>query len=118
MTVQSTLRTARASFLAAAVTLTGCATGGARDPMQVIERVDLERFMGQWYVIANIPTLIEKGAHNAVESYRLDSDGSIATSKKSVCGPRTVKLPTRCYVVHEAFATNKNFPFVLSVVCT
>lgn len=25
--------------------------------------------MGKWYVIANIPTFIEKGAHNAVETY-------------------------------------------------
>jgi len=31
-------------------------------------------------VIANIPTSIEKGAHNAIESYRLDDDGSIATT--------------------------------------
>jgi apolipoprotein D and lipocalin family protein len=33
--------------------------------------VDLERFMGDWYVIANIPTFIEKGAHNAVEGYQM-----------------------------------------------
>jgi apolipoprotein D and lipocalin family protein len=36
--------------------------------------------MGDWYVIANIPTSIEKGAHNAIESYRIDDDGSIATT--------------------------------------
>jgi len=36
--------------------------------------------MGDWYVIANIPTFIEEGAHNAVESYRLDEDGTIATT--------------------------------------
>ena len=34
-------------------------------------KVDLAAFMGDWYVIASIPTFIEKGAHNAVESYRL-----------------------------------------------
>ena len=49
-------------------------------PIHTVEYVDLNRFMGDWYVIANIPTFIEKGAHNAVESYRLDSDGSIATT--------------------------------------
>ena len=43
-------------------------------------KVDLPRFMGDWYVIANIPTALERGAHNAVESYRLDPDGSIATT--------------------------------------
>ena len=36
--------------------------------------------MGDWYVIANIPTFIEKGAHNAIESYKLDADGTIATT--------------------------------------
>ena len=52
----------------------------ATPAIPVAERVDLERFMGDWYVIANIPTFVEKGAHNAVESYRLDDDGSIATT--------------------------------------
>ena len=49
-------------------------------PMPTVARVDLQRFMGDWYVIANIPTFIEKGAHNAIESYRLDSDGTIAVT--------------------------------------
>jgi apolipoprotein D and lipocalin family protein len=43
-------------------------------------RVDLPRFMGDWYVIANIPTVLEKGAHNAVESYALAADGTISTT--------------------------------------
>ena len=39
-------------------------------------RVDIPRYMGDWYVIAVIPTRLEKDAFNAVESYRLDDDGS------------------------------------------
>jgi len=50
------------------------------EPLQTVDRVNLDRFMGDWYVIANIPTSIEKGAHNAIESYRLDDDGTIATT--------------------------------------
>lgn len=42
--------------------------------------VDISRFMGDWYVIANIPTLIERGAHNAVENYRMNTDGTIDTT--------------------------------------
>ena len=49
-------------------------------PLKTVDHVDLERFMGDWYVIANIPTSLEKGAHNAIESYRLDDDGTIATT--------------------------------------
>jgi len=48
--------------------------------LPTVDHVDLQRFMGDWYVIANIPTFIERDAHNAVESYRLDADGTIATT--------------------------------------
>ena len=48
--------------------------------MKTVEYVDIERFMGPWYVIANIPTFLEKGAHNAVETYSLNDDGTIATN--------------------------------------
>jgi len=48
--------------------------------METVDYVDLERFMGDWYVIASIPTFLEKGAHNAVESYALNDDGTIATT--------------------------------------
>jgi apolipoprotein D and lipocalin family protein len=58
--------------------IAGCAP--AKPPLPLAEKVDLRRFMGDWYVIANIPTFIEKGAHNAVESYCLNPDGSIATT--------------------------------------
>lgn len=34
--------------------------------------VDIPRYMGDWYIIANIPTLIERESVNAVESYRWD----------------------------------------------
>ena len=52
----------------------------APPPLETVDYVDLDRFMGDWYVIANIPTFFEQGAHNAVESYRLDDDGTIATT--------------------------------------
>lgn len=49
-------------------------------PLTTVPRVDIPRFMGSWYVIANIPTWLEEGAHNAVESYQLDADGTINTT--------------------------------------
>ena len=63
-------------------TLAGCAgmSETPANPVTLVPRVDLPRFMGDWYVIANIPTFLEKGAHNAVDTYRLDADGSIATT--------------------------------------
>lgn len=49
-------------------------------PMDTVDYVDLERFMGKWYVIASIPTFLEKDAFNAVESYRLNDQGQVATT--------------------------------------
>ena len=65
--------------LGAILLLAGCQSA-PMPPLAQAEKVDLARFMGDWYVIANIPTFIEKGAHNAIESYRLDADGTIATT--------------------------------------
>ena len=66
-------------LIAALVTLAGCQSA-PRPPLATVLKVELERFMGDWYVIASIPTFIEKGAHNAVESYRLAADGTIETT--------------------------------------
>jgi apolipoprotein D and lipocalin family protein len=48
-------------------------------PLKTVEKVDIGRFMGSWYVIACIPTFIEKEAYNGIETYRLNPDNSIDT---------------------------------------
>jgi apolipoprotein D and lipocalin family protein len=70
-----------AAVLAAALALLGgCAVSPEKVTIHAHPTVELQRFMGPWYVIANIPTFIEKGAHNAIESYALDADGTINTT--------------------------------------
>jgi apolipoprotein D and lipocalin family protein len=78
-------------------------------PMDTVAHVDLDRFMGDWYVIANIPTFIEEGAHNAVESYALNEDGSIATTfsfnEGDFSGERKTYQPTGYIVDTSSNAT-------------
>ena len=74
--------------------LSACRSSHA--PLTTASQVDLPKFMGDWYVIANIPTSIERGAHNAVESYRLDTDGSIATTFTFRDGAFDAKLKRYC----------------------
>ena len=50
------------------------------DPMPTVASVDLNRFMGDWYVIANIPTFIETDAYNPIETYRLNTNGEVETT--------------------------------------
>lgn len=63
-----------------AALVSACTTSGSLPPLEKVPSVDLNRFMGDWYVIANIPTFIEVGAHNAVESYKMNADGNIDIS--------------------------------------
>lgn len=69
----------RALAVVAAVVLAGCASSGMNE-LKPVDHVDIDRFMGRWYVIANIPTFLEKGAHNAVEIYARNDDGTIGTT--------------------------------------
>lgn len=59
--------------------LAGCQSA-PRPPLDLAPKVDLARFMGAWYVIAHIPSWPERNAYNAIESYSLDRDGSVATT--------------------------------------
>ena len=82
------------SILMLLFSMWGCTTG---PPIHTVDSVDIERFMGDWYVIANIPTFIEKEAYNAIESYRLAEDGTIETTfsfnKGAFDGPLKVYRP-------------------------
>ncbi|MDD2932987.1 MAG: lipocalin family protein [Methylotenera sp.] len=59
--------------------LGACATN-QKTQITTVAQVDIPKFMGAWYVIAAIPTAIETASFNAVESYHLDDDGTIATT--------------------------------------
>src|SRR6187401_2290500 len=74
--------------------LGGCKS--SRPPITTAPKVELERFMGPWYVIGNIPTSIEREAFNPVESYELDADGTIATTFSFREGSLDGPLKTYC----------------------
>jgi apolipoprotein D and lipocalin family protein len=59
--------------------ISGCASQSP-SPIKPVAYVNLNQFMGDWYVIACIPTVIETEAYNAIESYQLEKDGSINTT--------------------------------------
>lgn len=49
-------------------------------PIKTVGQVDVDRFMGDWYVIAAIPTIMERDPYNPVEHYEKNPDGTIATT--------------------------------------
>jgi apolipoprotein D and lipocalin family protein len=77
------------SALLAVGALTACMS--SRPALQVVPHVDLPRYMGDWFVIANIPYAAEKDCLDSIESYALRSDGRIDNwfqcRKKSFSAP-------------------------------
>ncbi len=58
----------------------GCQSMSKMEPIRTESQVNLERFMGDWYVIAAIPIFLEKNAYNGLEHYELAEDGRILTT--------------------------------------
>ena len=73
-------RLLRPTLLLLTALLGACASNPTLPPIPLAANVDLPRFMGDWYVIAYTPTFIDRDGHNQIENYRLNPDGSIATT--------------------------------------
>ena len=77
------------------LSLFGCASQpGGLAPITTVSEVDLERFSGRWYVIANIPTFLEKQAWNATEDYQLRDATTVDTTFSFTKGSFAGKLKT------------------------
>ena len=97
----------RAMIVATCAVLIGSCSSTPLAPIRTVPQVDLPRYMGDWYVIANIPPFIEQGAHNSVERYRLDADGTIATTftwRKGGFDGETKALGSRGFVLDATHA--------------
>lgn len=66
--------------LALTALMASCSTFGTQQPpVPRVASVDIDRYMGPWFIIASIPLALEKGAHNPVETYSKNPDGTLAT---------------------------------------
>lgn len=71
--------------------------------MRTVPHVDLERYMGNWYVIAEIPYFAERNCVDSVESYALRPDGDIDNTfscrRKSFDAPMKRVTSARAHVL-------------------
>ena len=67
------------SFLLCLFVISSTSCTIQNNELRAIEYLNIQEFMGDWFVIAVIPTFLEKDIFNAIESYTLNSDGTIST---------------------------------------
>ncbi|MFZ2053622.1 MAG: lipocalin family protein [Candidatus Aminicenantales bacterium] len=64
------------------------ATESQQRPLQVVPRVDLNRYLGTWYEIATIPQRFQKDCVGVTATYTLRDDGKIEVLNK--CRKKTL----------------------------
>lgn len=69
-------------------------TCSTNQPMRTVDYVELETFMGTWFIIGYTPILVDKKAHNGVEHYYLDGSGKILTTYQFREGSASGKIKT------------------------
>jgi apolipoprotein D and lipocalin family protein len=88
------------TFTLAAVSLlsAGCAVSSTErrklPPLETVQQVDLNRYLGTWYEIASFPQSFQKGCNATTANYALREDGQIDVvnrcRKGSLEGPEDV----------------------------
>lgn len=77
--------------LLASLLFVSCSTMPKQPPLKTVPHVDLERFMGAWYVIGVIPWVVEKDNVGTMDIYEMRKDGKIAIRyvfhKKTLSAP-------------------------------
>ncbi len=82
------------SFLTGSIAMAFIGGCSSYPPLPSPDYVDLERFMGRWYVLGYTPILVDEQAHNAIEHYRLDEENKIQTTYQFRDGGFYGKLKT------------------------
>lgn len=97
-----------ASLVGLIMLFTSCAT---TQNFKTAERVELERFMGDWYVLSGRFTFLEKGVHNGIERYALNEKENRIdvdfTYRKDSFGGELKSLPQKAWV--EDLKTNAHW---------
>ncbi len=65
------------ALLVVLIMISGCTSISTKEKTMTVPYVDIDRFMGPWYVIAIIPNFMEKNAVNGIETYTLKENNKI-----------------------------------------
>ena len=69
--------------------------------MEPVKNLDIDKFMGKWYVISNIPNFIENKVTDSYDEYTLNSDGTIEIFYHGLKNNKPVTLKQRATILNK-----------------
>tara|TARA_B100000686_G_C16644007_1_gene891749 strand:- start:521 stop:1039 length:519 start_codon:yes stop_codon:yes gene_type:complete len=70
----------------------------------VVEDLDLNRFMGRWYVIALVPNWVEENCTNSYDDYVLNEDNTIDITYRAIKNGKSRMIKQKGIVSKESSA--------------
>jgi apolipoprotein D and lipocalin family protein len=93
------------AFISAALVLLlgSCATGvPVPAPPEVVQQVDLGRYVGTWYEIASFPQRFQKGCTDSRAEYRLRDDGDVEVMNSCLRNGQVDTVKGKAWVVDRS----------------
>jgi apolipoprotein D and lipocalin family protein len=82
--------------------LCACASGPPPAALEVVPRVDLDRYAGRWYEIASFPQSFQRGCTDSRADYRLRDDGTVEVLNSCLRDGRVDTAKGKAWVVDKA----------------
>ena len=81
-------------------------------PMEAVKNLDIDRFMGRWYVISIIPNLIEKYAQDAYDEYSLNQDGTVDISYHALKNGKDISINQKGTIIDDLDMSTWEISFI------
>ena len=78
----------------------------------VVENLNLEKFMGRWYVIALIPNWIEENSTNSFDDYVLNDDGTIDITYTAIKNNKTKTIKQKATIIDKDVPARWEIQFI------
>jgi len=71
------------------------------DMLEVVPRVELEKYVGKWYDIAHLPFRFQEGCSDTTATYALSGDGGVSVLNECVRNGKVKRAKGRAKVVDK-----------------
>ena len=80
--------------------------------LETVKNLDINKFMGKWFVIAAIPTFVEENCENAYDTYSLNQDGTISINYHAIKNGKEFKLKQKATIIDTTNKSKWSMKFV------